>query len=74
MFFKEFFLFWSCYNQRSKVVNLIERYHRENVNRHTMHYWANENPRLMKTVLFQYLRKLSAKRTASINGRRDLVL
>ena len=73
----------------------------ENVNRHNMHYWANENPRWMRTVPFQHpwsincqcgivgdnvigsyfvlkslnwagLRKLSAKRTASINGRHAL--
>ena len=25
-----------------------------NVNRHNMHYWANENPRWMKTVPFQH--------------------
>ena len=25
-----------------------------NVNRHNMHYWANENPPWMRTVLFQY--------------------
>ena len=25
-----------------------------NVDRHNMHYWANENPRLMRTVPFQY--------------------
>ena len=25
-----------------------------NVNKHNMHYWANENPRWMKTVPFQY--------------------
>ena len=25
-----------------------------NVNRHNMHYWANENPRWMRTVLFQH--------------------
>ena len=25
-----------------------------NVNRHNMHYWANENPRWMITVLFQH--------------------
>ena len=28
-FLKTFFLFWSCYNQRSKVVNFIARYLRE---------------------------------------------
>ena len=73
-----------------------------NVNRHKMHYWANKNPRWMRTVPFQHpwsvncwcgivgdhvigpyiffwrspdwasLRKLSAKRTASINERRAL--
>ena len=26
-----------------------------NVNRHNMHYWANENPRWMRTVPFQHL-------------------
>ena len=26
----------------------------ENVNRHNMHYWANENPRWMRTVPFQH--------------------
>ena len=25
-----------------------------NVNRHNMHYWANENPRWMRTVPFQH--------------------
>ena len=25
-----------------------------NVNRHNMHYWANENPRWMRTVAFQH--------------------
>ena len=30
-----------------------------NVNTHHMHYWANENPRWMRTVPFQHLRSVN---------------
>ena len=56
------FCYWICRKMRTDVsfsIHVLFFYEGNfantgNVNRHNMHYWANENPRWVRTVPFQH--------------------